>query len=207
MKKTLLAVALLAMGTGSALAGTGDQLAAGQITFNGQVDPATCVARVADGGKTSTTTDGTVTLNTVTLADMNAAGSELSDTATGLKPKDFSISVDCSKAADEELSSVRLYMGSADFANADGSLANNTNITIGSSIKMASGVNIAVHEVGSSGALSLVNMMNHSANNHILTLTNGVGTYNLRASYVKAAGTTATSGAVTTSAVYSVVYN
>lgn len=61
MKKTLsLAVMVMAMGAGSAMAA--DPVAAGQITFNGQVDPATCIAKVVDGGKTSIGSDGTVTL-------------------------------------------------------------------------------------------------------------------------------------------------
>lgn len=208
MKKTiLLAAVVMAMGTGSAMAAKGDQVAAGQITFNGQVDPATCIAHVVDGGKTSIGSDGTVTLKTVTLADMSAAGT-VKAAETGLNAKDFSISIDCTNA-DADMETVALYMSSADFANNDGTLANNTNITLGSGIKMANGVSIAVHEVDSAGALSLVNMVNHS-DDHSLAVDKDtrLATYNLRASYVKAPGTAAvTSGAVTTNSVYSIVYN
>jgi P pilus assembly protein, pilin FimA len=210
MKKTILVAAMLmAMGTGSAMAAKGDQLAGGQVTFNGQVDPATCAATVSDSGKSSVNSDGVVTLSTVTLADMKEAPG-VQDASTGLQPKDFSIFVDCS-GADENLASVALYMGSADFANADGTLANNTNVTLGKSIKMANGVSIAVHELDDAGTLSLVNMINHSDDHNLgLDPTTHTGTYNLRASYVKSAGaedTDVTSGAVTTSSVYSVVYN
>ncbi len=209
MKKTLsLAVMVMAMGAGSAMAAD-VPVAAGQITFNGQVDPATCIAKVVDGGKTSIGSDGTVTLKTVTLADMKAAATVAQNT-TGLNPKDFSITVDCT-GADADLKNVALYMSSADFANSDGTLANNTNITLGSGIKMANGVSIAVHEVEAAGGLTLVNMINHS-DKHELALddTTRAGTYNLRASYVMAPGVTSdavTSGAVTTNSIYSIVYN
>ncbi|ELC2763294.1 fimbrial protein [Salmonella enterica] len=209
MKKTLsLAVMVMAMGAGSAMAAD-VPVAAGQITFNGQVDPATCIAKVVDGGKTSIGSDGTVTLKTVTLADMKAAATVAQNT-TGLNPKDFSITVDCT-SADADLKNVALYMSSADFANSDGTLANNTNITLGSGIKMANGVSIAVHEVEAAGGLTLVNMVNHS-DKHELALddTTRAGTYNLRASYVMAPGVTSdavTSGAVTTNSIYSIVYN
>ncbi|EEP7841554.1 fimbrial protein [Salmonella enterica] len=209
MKKTLsLAVMVMAMGAGSAIAAD-VPVAAGQITFNGQVDPATCIAKVVDGGKTSIGSDGTVTLKTVTLADMKAAATVAQNT-TGLNPKDFSITVDCT-GADADLKNVALYMSSADFANSDGTLANNTNITLGSGIKMANGVSIAVHEVEAAGGLTLVNMVNHS-DKHELALddTTRAGTYNLRASYVMAPGVTSdavTSGAVTTNSIYSIVYN
>ncbi|EBH3451850.1 fimbrial protein [Salmonella enterica subsp. enterica serovar Anatum] len=209
MKKTLsLAVMVMAMGAGSAMAAD-VPVAAGQITFNGQVDPATCIAKVVDGGKTSIGSDGTVTLKTVTLADMKAAVTVAQNT-TGLNPKDFSITVDCT-GADADLKNVALYMSSADFANSDGTLANNTNITLGSGIKMANGVSIAVHEVEAAGGLTLVNMVNHS-DKHELALddTTRAGTYNLRASYVMAPGVTSdavTSGAVTTNSIYSIVYN
>lgn len=209
MKKTLsLAVMVMAMGAGSAMAAD-VPVAAGQITFNGQVDPATCIAKVVDGGKTSIGSDGTVTLKTVTLADMKAAATVAQNT-TGLNPKDFSITVDCT-GADADLKNVALYMSSADFANSDGILANNTNITLGSGIKMANGVSIAVHEVEAAGGLTLVNMVNHS-DKHELALddTTRAGTYNLRASYVMAPGVTSdavTSGAVTTNSIYSIVYN
>ncbi|ECG0997931.1 TPA: fimbrial protein [Salmonella enterica] len=209
MKKTLsLAVMVMAMGAGSAMAAD-VPVAAGQITFNGQVDPATCIAKVVDGGKTSIGSDGTVTLKTVTLADMKAAATGAQNT-TGLNPKDFSITVDCT-GADADLKNVALYMSSADFANSDGTLANNTNITLGSGIKMANGVSIAVHEVEAAGGLTLVNMVNHS-DKHELALdeTTRAGTYNLRASYVMAPGVTSdavTSGAVTTNSIYSIVYN
>ncbi|EAW5290944.1 pilus assembly protein, partial [Salmonella enterica] len=200
-------VMVMAMGAGSAMAA--DPVAAGQITFNGQVDPATCIAKVVDGGKTSIGSDGTVTLKTVTLADMKAAATVAQNT-TGLNPKDFSITVDCT-GADADLKNVALYMSSADFANSDGTLANNTNITLGSGIKMANGVSIAVHEVEAAGGLTLVNMVNHS-DKHELALddTTRAGTYNLRASYVMAPGVTSdavTSGAVTTNSIYSIVYN
>ncbi|EDI0925293.1 fimbrial protein [Salmonella enterica] len=209
MKKTLsLAVMVMAMGAGSAMAAD-VPVAAGQITFNGQVDPATCIAKVVDGGKTSIGSDGTVTLKTVTLADMKAAATVAQNT-TGLNPKDFSITVDCT-GADADLKNVALYMSSADFANSDGTLANNTNITLGSGIKMANGVSIAVHEVEAAGGLTLVNMVNHS-DKHELALddTTRAGTYNLRASYVMAPGVTSDaviSGAVTTNSIYSIVYN
>lgn len=210
MKKTILvATMLMAMGTGSAMAAAGDPLAGGQITFNGQVDPATCVATVADSGKSSLNSDGVVTLSSVTLADMRGA-STVQDTATGLKAKDFSISVDCT-GADASLANVALYMSSADLANADGTLANNTNVTLGGSIKMANGVSIAVHELDDAGTLSLVNMINHGDDHNLpIDTTTHTGTYNLRASYVKSPGVKdadITSGAVTTSSIYSVVYN
>ncbi|EAP6103007.1 pilus assembly protein, partial [Salmonella enterica] len=203
-----LAVMVMAMGAGSAMAAD-VPVAAGQITFNGQVDPATCIAKVVDGGKTSIGSDGTVTLKTVTLADMKAAATVAQNT-TGLNPKDFSITVDCT-GADADLKNVALYMSSADFANSDGTLANNTNITLGSGIKMANGVSIAVLEVEAAGGLTLVNMVNHS-DKHELALddTTRAGTYNLRASYVMAPGVTSdavTSGAVTTNSIYSIVYN
>ncbi|MBA3112982.1 pilus assembly protein [Salmonella enterica] len=207
MKKTLMVAAMfMALGTGSAMAAQGDSLGAGQITFLGQVDPGTCDVSVAQKGQTGVTSDGTVRLQTVTLDDMNTNGSTVQAAAAGLQPTDFAINVDCSKAQDAGLTKVGLYMSSADLADTDGTLENNTNVTLGSTMKMAQGVNIAVHEVDGT-TLSLVNMIDHS-DAHELTLTDSKGTYNLRASYVKQPdATTITSGAVATYSVYSVVYN
>lgn len=203
MKKSFLAAMIMVMGTGSALAASGDDLAGGQITFNGLVQPGTCVASVVDGGKTSTNVDGTVLLDTALKSDVEA-NTGVDAAATGVNPKDFSIRVDCTNG-DAAMTDVDLQMSSASFANSNGTLNNNTSVTLAGT-KMAQGVNIAVHEVTGTG-LALVNMIDHSAA-HDLTLdpTTKVGVYNLRASYVKAPTGTVTNGAVTTNAMYSITY-
>lgn len=201
MKKAILAAALV-VASGSALAAAGGP-DGGRIDFNGLVQAGTCAVGVQDAGKQSVTTDGTVSLDTVKAADV-LANTGVEQNAVGLMPKEFDVAVDCSASA---FTTAHLTMGSASFANSNGTLNNNTNVTV-NGLAGAQGVNVAVHDV-TSGAPTLVNM-NNGSDVHDLDLVagNGKGTYKFNASYVKASGATAvTAGHVTTNALYTVTYD
>lgn len=196
MKKALLAAALV-MASGSALAVDG-----GHIDFNGMVQSGTCKVGVVDTGMHSVTTDGVVTLDTANVSD---TFNEVSAAAVGLLPKEFMISVDCEAGK----TTAQLTMGSASYANASGTLNNNTNITI-NGIQPAQNVNIAVHNMkNKAGAAEIKQVhMNNSSEIQELTLdAQGDGQYVFNASYVKAPNSPAvTAGHVTTNALYTISY-
>ncbi|EEE2001255.1 fimbrial protein [Salmonella enterica subsp. enterica serovar Kotte] len=197
MKKALIAAALV-VASGSAMA----DVDGGRIDFNGLVQTGTCAVGVQDAGKQSVTTDGTVNLDTVKAADV-LANAGVEQNTVGLMPKEFDIQVDCSAST---FLKTHLTMGSASFANSNGTLNNNTNITV-NGLAAAAGVNVAVHDI-TNGTPALVNM-NNGSDVHTLDLdTDGKATYKFNASYVKAANASAvTAGHVTTNALYTITYD
>ncbi|EDH5628926.1 fimbrial protein [Salmonella enterica subsp. enterica serovar Claibornei] len=191
MKKTLLAAALV-MVSGSALA------IDGQIDFYGRVAPGTCETHIVNKNGSSIIGDGEVRLQTAQIADITSA---VQAQTPGAKAEDFAITADCQGA----IKSLALTMSSPAYAANDGTLKNNTNVTVGGSAA-ATNVNIAVHDV-TSGTPTLVKM-NDASDAHILTLSGtSEGTYYFKASYVRADGSQdVTDGHVTTNALYTITY-
>ncbi|EEJ7566233.1 fimbrial protein [Salmonella enterica] len=191
MKKTLLAAALV-MVSGSALA------IDGQIDFYGRVAPGTCETHIVNKSGSSIIGDGEVRLQTAQIADITSA---VQAQTPGAKAEDFAITADCQGA----IKSLALTMSSPAYAANDGTLKNNTNVTVGGSTA-AKNVNIAVHDV-TSGTPTLVKM-NDASDAHILTLSGtSEGTYYFKASYVRADGSQdVTDGHVTTNALYTINY-
>ncbi|EAW8148273.1 fimbrial protein [Salmonella enterica] len=191
MKKTLLAAALV-MVSGSALA------IDGQIDFYGRVAPGTCETHIVNKNGSSIIGDGEVRLQTAQIADITSA---VQAQTPGAKAEDFAITADCQGA----IKSLALTMSSPAYAANDGTLKNNTNVTVGGSTA-AKNVNIAVHDV-TSGTPTLVKM-NDASDAHILTLSGtSEGTYYFKASYVRADGSQdVTDGHVTTNALYTINY-
>ncbi|EKG6304008.1 fimbrial protein, partial [Salmonella enterica] len=74
-------------------------------------------------------------------------------------------------------------------------------------IEAAKAVDIAVHHVDDANALSLVKI-NDPSNTMEESFTNGIATYNFKASYVKSsdAGASVTTGLVSTNAIYTFTY-
>ncbi|EPE1340037.1 fimbrial protein [Salmonella enterica] len=192
MKKTLLA-AVLVMVSGSALA------IDGQIDFYGRVAPGTCETHIVNKNGSSIIGDGEVRLQTAQIADITSA---VQAQTPGAKAEDFAITADCQGA----IKSLALTMSSPAYAANDGTLKNNTNVTVGGSTA-AKNVNIAVHDV-TSGTPTLVKM-NDASDAHILTLSGtSEGTYYFKASYVRADGSQdVTDGHVTTNALYTINYD
>ncbi|EAA7605646.1 fimbrial protein [Salmonella enterica subsp. enterica] len=192
MKKTLLAAALV-MVSGSALA------IDGQIDFYGRVAPGTCETHIVNKNGSSIIGDGEVRLQTAQIADITSA---VQAQTPGAKAEDFAITADCQGA----IKSLALTMSSPAYAANDGTLKNNTNVTVGGSTA-AKNVNIAVHDV-TSGTPTLVKM-NDASDAHILTLSGtSEGTYYFKASYVRADGSQdVTDGHVTTNALYTINYD
>ncbi|ECF4923578.1 TPA: fimbrial protein [Salmonella enterica subsp. enterica serovar Vietnam] len=191
MKKTLLATVLV-MVSGSALA------IDGQIDFYGRVAPGTCETHIVNKNGTSIIGDGEVRLQTAQIADITSA---VQANTVGAKAEDFAITANCQGAS----KSLELTMSSPAYAANDGTLKNNTNVTVGGSAA-ATNVNIAVHDV-TSGTPALVKM-NDASDAHILDLSGASeGTYYFKASYVRADGSKdVTDGHVTTNALYTITY-
>lgn len=95
---------------------------------------------------------------------------------------------------------------SSSFSNTKGTLDNDATLTR-SGIEAAKAVDIAVHHVDDANALSLVKI-NDPSNTMEESFTNGIATYNFKASYVKSsdAGASVTTGLVSTNAIYTFTY-
>lgn len=185
MKKVLLATAVfMALGSSSVMAVEG-----GRINFEGLVSAETC-KKVVSSAVGNSNIDGTVTLKTAHVSDVNA--------------EDFSIIIDCSDAGAGLVKSF-LTMSSS-FSNTKGTLDNDETLTR-SGIEAAKAVDIAVHHVDDANALSLVKI-NDPSNTMEESFTNGIATYNFKASYVKSsdAGASVTTGLVSTNAIYTFTY-
>ncbi|MGX9740123.1 fimbrial protein [Pseudocitrobacter corydidari] len=191
MKKTLLA-ATLVMASGSALA------IDGQIDFYGRVDPGTCETHIVNKDGTSVSGDGEVRLATAQITDITAT--RVTD-QVGARDTSFTISAKCDGA-----NLLKMTMSSPTYAATDGTLKNNTNITVNGEAA-AGNVNIAVHEVKDTGGYDLVEMNNASDVVSRTAVAGGYTNFNFKASYVRAEASAAvTSGHVTTNALYTVAY-
>lgn len=193
MKIAFTAAAMI-VASGSAMAADG-----GNLDFNGLVQSATCKTSVVVGGTQTVSSDGIITLATATVPDIS---STVNATSPGALPKEFRIGVNCSGTETK----AHLTMGSVNYANANGTLNNNMNITV-NGLAAAQGVNIAVHEVKTGGAVAQVKMGDASDIHDLNLDTNGDGEYVFDASYVKASDSaTVTVGHVTTNGLYTIVY-
>ncbi|MFP5775646.1 fimbrial protein [Salmonella sp. 741265098_PSA] len=190
MKKVLLATAVfMALGSSSVMAVEG-----GRINFEGLVSAETC-KKVVSSAVGNSNIDGTVTLKTAHVSDVTA---EVQNSTAGVNAEDFSIIIDCSDAG-AGLAKSYLTMSSS-FSNTKGTLDNDETLT-------RSAVDIAVHHVDDTNALSLVKI-NDPSNTMEESFTNGIATYNFKASYVKSsdAGASVTTGLVSTNAIYTFTY-
>ncbi|EEK3689815.1 fimbrial protein [Salmonella enterica] len=196
MKKVLLATAVfMALGSSSVMAVEG-----GRINFEGLVSAETC-KKVVSSAVGNSNIDGTVTLKTAHVSDVTA---EVQNSTAGVNAEDFSIIIDCSDAGAGLVKS-HLTMSSS-FSNTKGTLDNDETLTC-SGIEAAKAVDIAVHHVDDANALSLVKI-NDPSNTMEESFTNGIATYNFKASYVKSsdAGASVTTGLVSTNAIYTFTY-
>ncbi|MRG18242.1 fimbrial protein [Escherichia coli] len=188
LKKSAIAAALV-MFTSSAFA-----LDGGQLDFAGLVSDNTCILHVNGGAQ-----DGQINLETATMAEVTGAG-VVNAANVGAKAEPFSITVDCS-ANTPAAAEANLNMSSVFFSNSQGTLNNDMSVS-----QAASGVAIAVHYVPSAGTFEQVKI-NDSTDIKNLTLTNGKGTWNFQASYVKqAASIPVVAGFVKTNAAYTITY-
>lgn len=166
----------------------------GQLDFSGLVSDNTCNLHVNGGAQ-----DGQISLATATTTEVNAAG-VVNAVTTGAKPEPFSITVDCS-ANTPASAEANLNMSSVFFSNSQGTLNNDMSVS-----QAANGVAIAVHYQSAASTFEQVKI-NDSTDTKKLTLTNGKGTYNFQASYVKqAASTPVVAGFVKTNAAYTITY-
>ncbi|WP_183052993.1 fimbrial protein [Salmonella enterica] len=196
MKKVLLVTAVfMALGSSSVMAVEG-----GRINFEGLVSAETC-KKVVSSAVGNSNTDGTVTLKTAHVSDVTT---EVQNSTAGVNAEDFSIIIDCSDAG-AGLAKSYLTMSSS-FSNTKGTLDNDETLTR-SGIEAAKAVDIAVHHVDDTNALSLVKI-NDPSNTMEKIFTNGIATYNFKASYVKSsdAGASVTTGLVSTNAIYTFTY-
>lgn len=197
MKKVLLATAVfMALGSSSVMAAEG-----GRINFEGFVSAETC-EKIVSSSVGDSVTDGTVTLETAHVSDLSA---EVQPATAGVNAKDFSITIDCSKAGNN-LAKAHLIMSSA-YGNTKGTLDNDETLSRNGQAA-AKAVDIAVHRVDdATSALSQVKI-NDLSTTLDQPFTNNVATYNFKASYVKSsdAGAEVTTGLVATNAMYTFTY-
>lgn len=190
LKKSAIAAALV-MFTSSAFA-----LDGGQLDFAGLVSDNTCALHVNGGAQ-----DGQIGLETATSAEVTTAGM-VKPAEVGAKPKDFSITVDCS--AGTPPAKAFLNMGSVFFSNSQGTLNNDVSVN-----QAASGVAIAVHYIPDISAPGTIEQMkiNDGSDTKEQLFSSGKAIFNFRASYVKQADAVpVTAGYVKTNAAYTITY-
>ncbi|MEO3989979.1 fimbrial protein [Pseudocitrobacter cyperus] len=194
MKKSIMAVALLAATT-SAYAANPD---GGQLLFGGLVSSNTCIMHV-DGGAQ----DSTIQLETATAKEISDYG-EVNLSNLGIKPKIFSISVDCSGAGMDftNTPNAALKMASIYFSNSKGTLNNDISVH-----DPAGGVNLAVHEIVSAGTYQQVKI-NDSTDEHLkLFSPDGKAVFNFAVSYVaQSSSVPVVAGYVKSNAAYTFEY-
>ena len=195
MKLKLIALSLVlsAASTTSAFA-----LDGGQVDFAGLVSDNTCTPHVNGGSQ-----DGQVQLNTA-QASAITADPGVQSSAVGIQPEPFYITVDCGKTNTN--TNAHLSMASTFFSNSNGTLNNDDSIT-----NPATGVNLAIHQVDSSGsALTYTQVkVNDASDIHDTTFdADGVATFNFVVSYVKQSGAVpVTAGYVKSNTAYTLTYN
>lgn len=156
MKKTILAIALAAM-SGSACA---EMVDGGQITIGGLVSQNTCVPHVNGGAQ-----DAEIMLQTATVEEVKATNG-VKDLEVGAKPKNFSITLDCSKASSLTKTDVVMRMDSTFFGNSQGTLSNDQSI-----LEPAYNTGIAIHNLNTSGSSNEYKQV--KINNPTSTIPNG----------------------------------
>ena len=195
MKKKIIALSVAfsaALLSASALAA----LDGGQVDFAGLVSDNTCTPHVNGGSQ-----DGQVQLKTAKTADITA-NTGVADTTPGVMPEKFYITVDC--GATTTNTKANLSMASTFFSNANGTLNNDKAI-----ISPASGVNLAIHMVDSSGAAVAYKQVkvNNPADTHQVSFKSGIATFNFVASYVRqASAVPVTPGYVKSNTAYTLTY-
>ena len=170
----------------------------GQVDFAGLVSDNTCTPHVNGGSQ-----DGQVQLNTAQTSAI-AADPGVQSSAVGIQPEPFYITVDCGTT--NENTKAHLSMTSTFFSNSNGTLNNDDSIT-----NPATGVNLAIHQVDSSGsALTYTQVkVNDASDIHDTTFdADGVATFNFVVSYVNQSGAVpVTAGYVKSNTAYTLTYN
>ena len=195
MKLKLIALSLV-LSAASTTTTFAAALDGGQVDFAGLVSDNTCTPHVNGGSQ-----DGQVQLKTAKTADI-AANTGVADTTPGVMPEKFYITVDCGAATSS--TKANLSMASTFFSNANGTLNNDDAIS-----SPASGVNLAIHMVDSSGAAVTYKQVkvNNPADTHQVAFKSGIATFNFVVSYVKQASAVAVKpGYVKSNTAYTVSY-
>ncbi|ECG8258787.1 fimbrial protein [Salmonella bongori] len=196
MKKKIIALSVAfsaALISSSAFA-----LDGGQIDFAGLVSDNTCTPHVNGGSQ-----DGQVQLNTANTTAVNTDPG-VQTSAVGVQPEPFYITVDC--GASNTNTKANLSMSSTFFSNSNGTLNNDDSIS-----EPATGVNLAIHEVDSSGSAQAYSQVkiNDASNVHSQDFdSNGVAKFNFVVSYVKqSSAVPVTAGYVKSNTAYTLTYN
>lgn len=201
MKKTLLlATMLTAIGSDSVIAASTPE--GGQLNFYGKISTTTCSKIISSTNQPgSQQTDGDIYLDTVAPAVVSDG---LQTGAPGAAPTKFSITLDCSDAADvTEATKASLKMDS-NFRNSQGTLTNDISRVV-SGEAAADNIAIAVHDE-TSGTVTQMKIDGVDAHQAQFNASK-VATYNFIASYVRAnASDVVTPGHVTTNATYTFTY-
>ncbi|MEO3989978.1 fimbrial protein [Pseudocitrobacter cyperus] len=170
----------------------------GQLQFGGLVSRNTCIMHVNGGAQ-----DATIQLETATSVAVENAG-EVNLSATGAKPKLFSVKVDCSGSGMDlsMISDAVLKMASTYFGNSKGTLNNDVSVN-----EPAVGVNLAIHEIISAGNYKQVKV-NDSTDTHSKRFdSDGTATFNFAVSYIKQnASVPVVAGFVKSNAAYTFEY-
>ncbi|EAA7189237.1 fimbrial protein [Salmonella enterica subsp. enterica] len=194
MKKNLIALSVAF--SAALLSSSAFALDGGQVDFAGLVSDNTCTPHVNGGSQ-----DGQVQLNTAQTSDI-VADLGVQATQPGIQPESFYITVDCGSASQN--SKAHLSMASTFFSNSQGTLNNDDSIS-----SPAAGVNLAIHQVDSSGsalAYTLVKI-NDASDIHDADFTDGVAKFNFVVSYVKQSDAVpVTAGYVKSNTAYTVTY-
>lgn len=196
MKKKIIALSVAF--SAALLSSSAFALDGGQIDFAGLVSDNTCTPHVNGGSQ-----DGQVQLNTAQTADVSAdLGVQTS--AVGVQPEPFYITVDC--GASNTNANANLSMASTFFSNSNGTLNNDDSIS-----EPATGVNLAIHAVDSSGAALAYTQVkiNDASDVHTQAFdSNGVAKFNFVVSYVKQSNAVPVSaGYVKSNTAYTITYN
>lgn len=196
MKKKIIALSVAF--SAALLSSSAFALDGGQIDFAGLVSDNTCTPHVNGGSQ-----DGQVQLNTAKTADINA-NSGVASSAVGVQPEPFYITVDC--GASNTNANANLSMSSTFFSNSNGTLNNDDSIS-----EPATGVNLAIHAVDSSGSAQAYTQVkiNDASDVHTQAFDgNGVAKFNFVVSYVKQSNAVPVSaGYVKSNTAYTLTYN
>lgn len=196
MKKNIIALSVAV--SAALLSSSAFALDGGQIDFAGLVSDNTCIPRVNGGSQ-----DGQVQLNTAKVADIQADGGVQLGSA-GVQPESFYITVDCGSGNTN--ANANLSMASTFFSNSNGTLNNDDSIS-----SPAAGVNLAIHEVDSSGAALAYKQVkiNNTSDVHKQKFgADGVAKFNFVVSYVKqSTAVQIKAGYVKSNTAYTLVYD
>ncbi|VDZ80788.1 Fimbrial protein YadN [Salmonella bongori] len=169
MKKKI--IALSAAFSAALISSSAFALDGGQINFAGLVSDNTCIPHVNGGSQ-----DGQVQLNTANTTAVNTDPGVQTKRGWPYSQKPFYITVDC--GASNTNTKANLSMSSTFFSNSNGTLNNDDSIS-----EPATGVNLAIHEVDSSGSAQAYSQVkiNDASNVHSQAFdSNGVAKFQLR---------------------------